>query len=325
MTSFSWMEGPSWEPAKTANSIPLPRNPPVLPSWPPWKRRLVSALLLFHLIAIGVAAASAPPASALERVLASAFGPYYDLVDQGYAYRYYAPEPPPTPVVTATVRFADGRPEVIVRLPKRGLRPRLRYQRQLALAFHLFSDFDEARRVAGDGSRSRWARAYARHLAKAWPGCATVTLFAQMHLIPDPLRVQRGGLHARGPAPRPRRRGVLHRSRTDRRVLVRRLVSGFVAYVAELSGAVARGWDAFFFTPADPTPLGLIRVAVGLLLLWSLGVYGLDLHAFLGSEDGRTPRSSASSRASGPRGRGRSGSSSPTRCSGRPGSRAWPS
>ncbi len=164
-------------------------KPPSPPGWPSWKRRLISALLLFHLIALGVAVAAAPPSSALERALASAFGRYYELVDQGYAYRYYAPEPPPTPVVTATVRFADGRPEVIVRLPQRGLRPRLRYQRQLALAFHLFSDFDEARRVAGDGSRSRWARSYARHLVKAWPGCATVTLSAQMHLIPDPRRV----------------------------------------------------------------------------------------------------------------------------------------
>ncbi len=163
---------------------------PSPPSWPLWKWRLISALLLFHLIAIGVAAASAPPSSALERLLSSAFGRYYELVDQGYAYRYYAPEPPPTPVVTATVRFADGRPEAIVRLPRRGLRPRLRYQRQLALAFHLFSDFNEARHEAGDGSRSPWARAYARHLAKAWPGCATVTLSAQMHLIPDPRRVQ---------------------------------------------------------------------------------------------------------------------------------------
>ncbi len=163
---------------------------PSPPGWPSWKRRLVSALLLFHLIAIGAAASSAPPASSLQRLLSEAFGRYYDLVDQGYAYRYYAPEPPPTPVVTATVRFADGRPERSVRLPRRGLRPRLRYQRQLALAFHLFADFDEARRVAGDGSRSRWARAYARHLARAWPGCATVTLYAQVHLIPDPLRVQ---------------------------------------------------------------------------------------------------------------------------------------
>ncbi len=172
--------------SKSDSIAPESPNPPI---WPSWKRRLVSALLLFHLIAIGVAAAAAPPASALERMLASAFGPYYALVDQGYAYRYYAPEPPPTPVVTATIRFADARPEAIVRLPMRGLRPRLRYQRQLALAFHLFSDFDEARREAGDGSRSRWARAYARHLAGAWPGCATVTLYAQMHLIPDPVRV----------------------------------------------------------------------------------------------------------------------------------------
>ena len=70
---------------------------------------------------------------------------------------------------------------------------------------------------------------------------------------------------------------------------MRRLLNGLVAYVAELSGAAARGWDAFFFTPADPTPLGLIRVAVGLLLLWSLGVYGLDLHAFLGSEGWADP------------------------------------
>jgi hypothetical protein len=79
-------------------------------------------------------------------------------------------------VVTATVRFADGRPEVS-RAPADARAPaEAAYQRQLALAFHLFSDFDEARREAGDGSRSRWARAYARHLAGAWPGCATVTL-----------------------------------------------------------------------------------------------------------------------------------------------------
>jgi hypothetical protein len=54
-------------------------------------------------------------------------------------------------------------------------------------------------------------------------------------------------------------------------------------YVAGLVGGLVRGWDAFFFTPADPTPLGLIRVATGLLLLWSVGVLGLDLRAFLGS------------------------------------------
>lgn len=70
---------------------------------------------------------------------------------------------------------------------------------------------------------------------------------------------------------------------------MRRIVNGLAAYAAELSGAIARGWDRFFFTPADPTPLGLIRVIVGLLLLWSLGVYGLDLRAYFGSDGWADP------------------------------------
>jgi predicted DCC family thiol-disulfide oxidoreductase YuxK len=65
---------------------------------------------------------------------------------------------------------------------------------------------------------------------------------------------------------------------------LRRLLNGPPAYAATLARAAARGWNAFFFTPADPTPLGVLRVVVGLLLLWSLGVYGLDLRAFFGSD-----------------------------------------
>ena len=49
--------------------------------------------------------------------------------------------------------------------------------------------------------------------------------------------------------------------------------------------AAARdAWDRFLFAPADPRPLGLIRAVAGLLLLWSLGIYGLDLRAFLGPD-----------------------------------------
>jgi len=50
-----------------------------------------------------------------------------------------------------------------------------------------------------------------------------------------------------------------------------------------LRRALSRGWVDFFFTPADPTALGLIRIAVGLLLLWNLGMLGMDLGANLGS------------------------------------------
>lgn len=42
-------------------------------------------------------------------------------------------------------------------------------------------------------------------------------------------------------------------------------------------------WSAFFFTPADPRPLGLARILTGLLLTWNLVWIGTDLQAFLGS------------------------------------------
>lgn len=65
---------------------------------------------------------------------------------------------------------------------------------------------------------------------------------------------------------------------------MRRIVTGVRDYFSELGAAVRRGWDRFFFTPADPTALGLIRMVVGALLFWSLLVLGLDLRGFLGPD-----------------------------------------
>jgi hypothetical protein len=156
--------------------------------WSPGWRHLVTAVLVVHIAAVLAGALAAPPSSPLERSVADLFAPYHQVLDQGYAYRYYSPEPGPTPVVSATIRYADGREET-VRLPKRGVLPRLRYQRQLALANHLAVDFAEARRTTGDGGQSAYARSYARHLARARPGCSTITLYVQSNLIPDPLVV----------------------------------------------------------------------------------------------------------------------------------------
>jgi predicted DCC family thiol-disulfide oxidoreductase YuxK len=63
---------------------------------------------------------------------------------------------------------------------------------------------------------------------------------------------------------------------------VRRLLNGLVSYPVDLAGSIVRGWNQFVFRPSDPTPLGLIRVAVGTLLTWSLFVYGLDLLGYFG-------------------------------------------
>ena len=40
------------------------------------------------------------------------------------------------------------------------------------------------------------------------------------------------------------------------------------SYVAELSHAMVRGWNDFWFTPVDPATLGAVRIAVGLVLLY---------------------------------------------------------
>ena len=45
---------------------------------------------------------------------------------------------------------------------------------------------------------------------------------------------------------------------------------------------VARGWDQFWFTPAQPHTLALIRILGGAMLLYTHAVWTLDLDAFLG-------------------------------------------
>ncbi len=65
---------------------------------------------------------------------------------------------------------------------------------------------------------------------------------------------------------------------------MRRFLNALATGPARLASSAWRGWDRFAFAPADPTPLGLIRVAVGALLTWSVFVYGLDLFAYLGRD-----------------------------------------
>lgn len=57
---------------------------------------------------------------------------------------------------------------------------------------------------------------------------------------------------------------------------------------AAATRGIAAGWNRFWFTPADPRPLALVRIltaALGLLLLWSMAA---DLTAWFGT-DGAIP------------------------------------
>jgi hypothetical protein len=161
--------------------------------WPVWAKRLASVALAVHLLAMLAVAVSGAPASPLEQRFASLFSPYIDALDQGHVHRYYAPAPPPTAIALAELRFDDGKPPLKIRIPDRSVRPRIRYQRQLALAYHLFEEAQTRHRPDGStpapGS-DRVARAYARHLAAEHPGCQEVVLRIQQHLIPDLVRLR---------------------------------------------------------------------------------------------------------------------------------------
>jgi hypothetical protein len=68
-----------------------------------------------------------------------------------------------------------------------------------------------------------------------------------------------------------------------------RLLKEFTQYFAELGRTAIRSWDRFFFTPADPIIVGLLRITLGALLLWDIGVLGLDLRDYLGSDGWISP------------------------------------
>ncbi|AMV36290.1 hypothetical protein [Planctomyces sp. SH-PL62] len=175
---------PSPTPAVASEEEPL--------LWPSWARRAATVALVVHIAAVAGGALGVPPSSLLERRFADLFTWHHGLFDQGYAYRYYA-EPPPTPIVVATLHRADGGPDVTVRIPEREVAgPPMRRQRQLALANALFGSSRAMHRDHGHegGDEASWlARSYARHLGRTHPGTSSVTLRLQQHLIPSPDRV----------------------------------------------------------------------------------------------------------------------------------------
>ena len=55
-------------------------------------------------------------------------------------------------------------------------------------------------------------------------------------------------------------------------------------YFRDLQQQSALGWNRFWFTPADPATLGLIRLLAGAMLLYTHAVWLLDLEAFFGAQ-----------------------------------------
>lgn len=55
-------------------------------------------------------------------------------------------------------------------------------------------------------------------------------------------------------------------------------------YFRELTRATVAGWNRFWFTPADPATLGLIRILTGAMLFYTHLVWSLDFMSFFGPQ-----------------------------------------
>ena len=55
-------------------------------------------------------------------------------------------------------------------------------------------------------------------------------------------------------------------------------------YVTSFTSRLAQGWNTFWYTPVDPTLLGLLRILTGSMLLYTHAVWGLALDDFFGPD-----------------------------------------
>ena len=60
-------------------------------------------------------------------------------------------------------------------------------------------------------------------------------------------------------------------------------------YLSELFRAARDGWNRFWFQPADPATLGLIRILAGAMLFYTHLVWSLDLESFFGQHGWQDP------------------------------------
>lgn len=173
-------------PKAAAHSSNPPGQPPSV-----W-HSVVAGLVLFHLLVMLIGAFAAPPSTVLAQSLADKFLGYFQVLDLGQGYRFYAPRPAPTAIITAKLKVREANGKIryeTIRIPDRSTRPRLRLQRQLALANSLWAEYERSLQ-AHDGHRHSpvLAPAYARHIGKMFPGAESVELFLHRH--PDPAQVE---------------------------------------------------------------------------------------------------------------------------------------
>ena len=179
--------------------------------WGPRKRQLATCLLLVHLAAVFIAPWSAPPPSPLiAQSLAELLAPYHSLAYLNHGYRFFAPNPGPSHIVSYEMTMSDGQTRT-GRIPDPGHHwPRLLYHRHFMMTETLFTTWSQIETVPTDVSipdgdrriidqRNEYAQrlidqmseGIAKQLMVRHDGTA-VELILQEHSIPYPQDVLAG-------------------------------------------------------------------------------------------------------------------------------------
>jgi hypothetical protein len=171
-----------------ANVTATSANTPKMPSAA--VRRVVSALVLFHVAAVFIGPFATPPqTSELAMRLGRSIQPYLDVLNLANGYRFFAPEPGPSHLVRYELTMPDGTTEQGM-FPSRGEHwPRLLYHRYFMLSEFLNTLSNPA---MPKEQAEAYARSYAEQLAAAH-GAKSVKLYLRRHYVPRMEEV-RGGM-----------------------------------------------------------------------------------------------------------------------------------
>lgn len=163
-------------------------DPPGHKALRPRTRRILSVLLMLHLVAIVSAPWAMAPSSELSQSVFRFFQPWLDAAYLNHGYHFFAPEPGPCHTIRYELQFADGtRAEGVFPDPQ-AHSPRLLYHRHFMLT-------ETAGRLAVDESSEaslrQLSQSFATHLL-AETGAARVQLILRRRYIPTPQQVAAG-------------------------------------------------------------------------------------------------------------------------------------
>ncbi|MBC7817378.1 MAG: hypothetical protein IAG10_10855 [Planctomycetaceae bacterium] len=175
---------PATDPTPPASTLPTET---MWARWP-WLRRVISAGLIFHLIALVIAPLAVAPTSPLWQRAWLVFRPYLEGMNLNHGYHFFAPEPGPSHLVRYELRYEDGRVEQGLFPNAQQQQPRLRYHRHFMLSEFLNNlAIDDSRREVFDAV----TQSYADHLRHEHHA-AKVTLSLRRHYVPSPQHVSSG-------------------------------------------------------------------------------------------------------------------------------------